>query len=136
MGWHQATPDVSKDPRLQQPIDVHLKRVLLPDLLRYLKVHSNQLFIMEDTLKPLMVCVFAEHQPLGLIMKNVAEVVGGQWKDLGSEWRLVESSESKLLLPVYENSERQVLIADIKDRARALAGPAGNDLPLGRGGTG
>ncbi len=121
MGWHQATPDVSKDPRLQQPIDVHLKRVLLPDLLRYLKVHSNQLFIMEDTLKPLMVCVFAEHQPLGLIMKNVAEVVGGQWKDLGSEWRLVESSESKLLLPVYENSERQVLIADIKDRARALA---------------
>ena len=84
----QEAKDLSNDPRLQQKVDVHLKRVLMPKLIQYLKAHTDQKFILDQEIDPLMICVFAKNQPLWLVMEDVAEALGAKWKDLQSEWRL------------------------------------------------
>jgi len=117
----QTNLDLSKDPRLQQTLDVHLKRVLLPDLLRFLHSHSDQKFIIDKQLEHLMACVFVEKRPLWLVMEDVADVFGCQWKDLGSEWRLGLPKETATKIGVYAADEFNELRRQCFLRGTALA---------------
>ncbi len=119
--WGQAMPDVSKDPRLQQLVDVHTKRMLLSDVLQVLHKQTNLTLLQSPDLGSLMVCAFAEKQPLGVIMQDLADALNGQWTDVKTGWRLAEPRENKYNLGIYEAIEKAKLKEDITLRATALA---------------
>ena len=119
--FSQSTLDLSKDPRLQQLVDVHLKRALLPEFAKYLKAHSNQKFAIDRAIESLMVCVLVEKQPLWKVMTGVAEVMGCDWVDLRSEWKLVSNKDFLANIHKYPNLERIVLQNDIFEKAKDLA---------------
>src|SRR5580658_7216575 len=86
--WAQDAPDLSKEPRLQQKVDLHVKRMLLPAFMGALHREANQRFLVTADLDERMVCVFVDQQPLWLVMQDVAEVFCGEWEDVGTGWRL------------------------------------------------
>ena len=121
VGSAQTTLDLSKDPRLQQTFDFHVKRVLLPEFLSSVHKLTNQKFLMDGELESLMVCVFAHKKPLWLVMQDVAAVFGCRWKDLGSEWRLSLLPGSNSALDDYRKAEDRLLCNEERLRGQALA---------------
>ncbi|MDR3689581.1 MAG: hypothetical protein P4L46_09400 [Fimbriimonas sp.] len=117
----QVVSDPAKVTGLQQPVDIHLKRALLPELIGALHKQTGLKFSMSGELEPLMVCVFVEKYPLGKVMHAVADVLGCEWHDLRSEWRLVESPKAKAMLATYTLAEQVTLERDGRERANALA---------------
>ncbi len=119
VGWSRS--DLSTEPRLQAKLDVHLKRVLLADFLKFLRTHTDQKFILARELEPLMICAFVKDRPLWQVMDGVAEALGCQWKDVQSAWRLELTPESKLKLPAYVAAEKAALRDEVYQKASALA---------------
>ncbi|MDR3687959.1 MAG: hypothetical protein P4L46_01175 [Fimbriimonas sp.] len=117
----QVVSDPFKVPSLQQPVNLHLKRALLPELTDALHKQTGVRFSMSKEIEPLMVCVFVDKVPLGLVMHEVADVLGCEWHDLRSEWRLVVNPKAKSKLAAYEIAERHALEQDDLEKAHALA---------------
>jgi len=117
----QEPPDLSKDPRLQVRVDVHVKRILLPALITALHNQVHQRFLMSADLDERMVCVFADQQPLWLVMQGVAQVVFGEWEDVGTGWRLNLPRKVQTALVAYAADEAAVLRQEVGERANALA---------------
>jgi len=132
----QSVQDLSKDPRLQQTVDIHLKRVLLPELTAYLKKHTDQKFAIAKDIEPLMVCVFVEKQPLWKVMQDVADVLGCEWRDLRSEWRLAPDPLFAKELGVYGQQEKEVLASDVRQKAIALTEYVSRERWLGQASSG
>ena len=128
--------DLSKDPRLQQTIDLHLKRVLIPELNKALKASAKQQFVVSPKVPPLMVCVFAEKEPLWKVMKGVADVLGCQWRDLKTEWFLDQAPVTKKNLDKYVALESRAQQVDVWTKAKALTDLVQNQKWSGAAGQG
>lgn len=120
-GWGQGFPDLASDPRLQQRVDVRLKRVSLQVALKDLEKSTTQKLLFDNDLEPLMVCAFAHKKPLWLIMQGIADVFGCRWKDAGGAWRLVIPKETNAMLDDYRKAENDFLCREVRLRGEALA---------------
>jgi len=121
IGQSQTPQDLGKEPRLQQLVSFHAKRVLLPDLLKQMHDQTHQKFLLDSEMQWDLACAFVDQKPVWVVMKGLADTFGGYWTDQGSGWRLAETKDTKRNLSAYTEAEDRYLRGQVYLRAEALA---------------